>query len=523
MATDKSRLRAVEDSEELEVMVGSTVVVSTPEFPDPFSTPQSTKGLNATMRKRMSRANLEKANVTKTGGSSTRLEQKDVSGYNLYEVASPPFNLDYLSQLMNASEAHSAAVKAKVSNVVGLGYDFINSHKTKMLLDNTDSEEKAAKRRKNLQNMKNQLFDMVDGLNPDDEFIETLIKVYTDYEATGNGFFEIGRGAFGEIAYLGHIPAATMRVRIARDGFVQIASNKAVFFRNFAGDATDPIGNDESPNEIIHLKKYNPTNSYYGVPDVIPALAAIAGNKFASQYNLDYFENKAVPRYVIIIKGGRLAAGQDKKIVDFFEANLKGIGGNHRTLFIPLPADDGDKKSSFEMKPVEAGAQDSSWNEYDKSNLNKILMADRVPITKVSMAEGQALAAARDADKTFKEQVCRPEQRIIEKKLGKVFRQMTDVFNFKLNELTLTDEDTQSQIDERYLRMQVILPNEVRARWGWSGIKGGDKVVDLKPQQAADAKATATQSRTRDAQRSATAPDKQGEARAPKGEGRQVK
>ena len=138
------------------------------------------------------------------------------------------------------------------------------------------------------------------------------------------------------------------------------------------------------------------------------------------------------------------------------------------------------------------------------------------------MAEGAALSAAIDADKTFKEQVCRPEQRILEKKLGKVFSEVTDMFTFKLNELTLTDEDTQSQIDERYLRMQVILPNEVRARWGWSGIKGGDKPVELKPQQAADQKATADKSRTRDAERSAKAPDKQGESRNAKGEGRKV-
>jgi len=59
------------------------------------------------------------------------------------------------------------------------------------------------------------------------------------------------------------------------------------------------------------------------------------------------------------------------------------------------------------------------------------------------------------------------------------------MFLFKLNELTLTDEDTQSKIDERYLRMQVLVPNEVRARAGMSGLKGGDKVVDLKPNSAA--------------------------------------
>jgi capsid portal protein len=46
------------------------------------------------------------------------------------------------------------------------------------------------------------------------------IKVYTDLQATGNGFLEIGRTVTGEIGYVGHIPATTVRVRRLRDGFV---------------------------------------------------------------------------------------------------------------------------------------------------------------------------------------------------------------------------------------------------------------------------------------------------------------
>jgi hypothetical protein len=138
----------------------------------------------------------------------------------------------------------------------------------------------------------------------------------------------------------------------------------------------------------------------------------------------------------------------------------------------------------------------------------------------VGLAEGASLAVARDADKTFKEQVCRPEQTIFENKLNKLMREVTDVFLIHLNELSLTDEDTQSKIDERAIRNQWTVPNEIRARQGKPGLPGGDKIVELKPQQAADAKATANQSRGRDAERSANSSDTSGEARKPKGEGR---
>jgi capsid portal protein len=79
------------------------------------------------------------------------------------------------------------------------------------------------------------------------------------------------------------------------------------------------------------------------------------------------------------------------------------------------------------MKPVEAGMQDSSFMNYRRGNLDEILMAHRVPITKVGTSEGVNLANAVDMDKTFKEQVCRPEQDILEKKLNKIIKEMTDV------------------------------------------------------------------------------------------------
>jgi capsid portal protein len=173
------------------------------------------------------------------------------------------------------------------------------------------------------------------------------------------------------------------------------------------------------------------------------------------------------------------------------------------------------------MEPIEAGTQESSFNIYRQSNRDEILMAHRVPINKVGTATGISLANARDADKTFKEQVCKPAQENLEKKLNKIVSEMTDALEIKFNELSLTDEDTQSKIDERYLRFQVITPNEIRIRKGMVPREGGDEVVDLAA-QAAEIKAEAMNSRTRDQERSANSPDNSGEGRNSKGDGRQV-
>jgi PBSX family phage portal protein len=462
---------------------------------------------------------------TGINGAQTQqnLLQQAITGYAMFDLVQPIYNLEYLSQIYEVSTYNYAAINAKVSNIVGLGYEFMETRKTNDAIDAITDDKQLERARRKLGKLKQDLDEWLDQTNEEETFTETLIKVYTDLEATGNGYIEIGRTVTGDIGYIGHIPSKTMRVRRLRDGFMQLLYGKAVFFRNFGDlETLNPIlGAEDRPNEIIHLKKYTPMNNYYGVPDIIAAQQALAGNEFAGRYNLDYFENKAVPRYIITVKGAKLSPESERKLLEFFQVGLK--GKNHRSLYIPLPADTPDSKVEFKMDPIEAGEQESSFNIYRKTNRDEILLAHRVPINKLGTPEGVNLAVARDADKTFKEQVCRPAQMKLEKKLNAIIEEKTDALIIKFNELSLTDEITQSQIDEIYLRMQVITPNEVRIRKGMIPIDGGDEVVDLKPQQVADQQAKSTGNKTRDQQRAANAPDKNGEGRNAKGDGPKVK
>ncbi len=478
-------------------------------------------GLGPSFRRKVSR-DLQKSFTGKDSTSSQQLQyQQAVSGYLQFDVVHPEYNLDYLSTIYEVSPYNYAAINAKVANIVGLGFDFIESRKTTDAFEDITDEKQLARARKKLSRIKQDLHDWLEDCNEDETFKETLVKFYTDLESTGNGYLEVGRTTTGKIGYIGHIPSKTMRVRRFRDGFVQLLYGKVVFFRNFGDQKTEnPIaGITDRPNEIIHLKKYTPKNNYYGIPDIIAAQNAMAGNEFAGKYNLDYFENKAVPRYIITVKGAKLSAESERKLLEFFQVGLK--GKNHRSLYIPLPPDSSDSKTEFKMEPIEAGAQEGSFEKYRNSNRDEILMAHRVPVNKIGTPAGINLAAARDADKTFKEQVCRPAQENLEKKLNKIIEEMTDSLILRFNELSLTDANTQSQIDERYLRFQVLTPNEIRIRMGMVPREGGDVPVDLAA-QAAEIKAQANQSRERDQERSSKSPDKSGEGRNAKGDGRQV-
>jgi len=497
-----------------EVYVSKLNFISKSEEDDPFNIGlddvRALKGLNRNFIRAADRT-VQKKVKTK------RIEKEQVLGYSYLECVTPTYNMDYLAKLYDISSAHRSSVNAKTDNIVGLGWDWIETYQTKSLKGKMKSSRKLEILEQKLSDSKNLLNKWLDNVNDECSFEEVLQKIWKDYESTGNAYVEVGRDLTGSIEYIGHIPATTIRVRVNRDGYIQLVGERVCYFRNFGDTNPNPVTNDAQPNEIIHFKKYTPTGNYYGVPDIISAKAALAGNEFASRYNLDYFENKAIPRFVIMAKGGRLSQSSIAQLVEFFETGLR--GKHHRSIYIPLP----DKDTEIEFQAIEASTQDSSFNEYRKSNNDEIFMAHRTPKSRVGLLDSTGLAAARDADKVFKESVCRPEQRIIEKKINKIFHEKTDMFEFKLSELSLTDEDAQSQIDERRVRMGIDVADEIRARDGKPPRpdgKGGEP-WQANSQQAAEQRAQASANRTRDADRSANSPDKSGEGRATQGEGRQ--
>lgn len=429
------------------------------------------------MKRRANR--LQKKYEGEDGTASKYIDPLVVNGYSLWDIINPPYDLDTLAHLYDQSSIHYAAINARVMNTVGLGYEFTETLKARRKIEKAQGDDAKVERvRKSLQDLKEDLDETFENLNIEETLIETLVRVWQDVLTIGNGYLEIGRNNSGKIGYIGHIPGTMVRVRRKRDGFVQISrSNKlqAVYFRNFQDTETkDPINDDPNPNEIIHFKTYSPNNTYYGIPSAVSAAAAIIGDKFAKEYNIDYFENKAIPRYAIILKGAKISQKSKAELVNYFRTEVK--GRNHGTLIIPIPASIGSD-ADIKFEKLEAGVQDASFDKYRKSNRDEILVANRVPAPKVGVYDNANLAVSRDADKTFKMQVIGPDQAVIEKKLNRIVSEFTDLLHIELKKIDLMDEEMESRINDRYLRTEVISPNEVRSRIGLPERKEGDEML----------------------------------------------
>ena len=176
------------------------------EHVDPFAVGlddlKKVRGLGANFKRKINR-DFAKSFTGKDGaGTQQNLLQQAVTGYAMFDLVQPVYNQEYLSQIYEVSTYNYAAINAKVANIVGLGYSFMETRKTNDAIDAITDDKQLERARRKLNKLKQDLQDWLDSTNDEDTFTETLIKVYTDLEATGNGYIEIGRTTGGDIGYI---------------------------------------------------------------------------------------------------------------------------------------------------------------------------------------------------------------------------------------------------------------------------------------------------------------------------------
>jgi hypothetical protein len=114
------------------------------EYEDPFMKSwddlQKLDGLSANFKRRANR--LAKSFTGLDDAKSKKLDPLDLTGYSLFQIVQPPYNVMYLAQLFDISPFHHAAVNAKVANVVGLGYRFEETQKTLDKIEDVMGDEK---------------------------------------------------------------------------------------------------------------------------------------------------------------------------------------------------------------------------------------------------------------------------------------------------------------------------------------------------------------------------------------------
>ena len=130
-------------------------VLSKMENNDPF-TQVKTSQLSPKMKRKFYNLQKRLTGMGETGAKYVDPEMLD--GYSLYDVVTPPYDLDTLAGLYDQSAIHNSAINARAMNTVGLGYEFVETTKARRRIEKTQGDvEKLSRVRKGLQDEKERL------------------------------------------------------------------------------------------------------------------------------------------------------------------------------------------------------------------------------------------------------------------------------------------------------------------------------------------------------------------------------
>ena len=383
------------------------------------------------------------------------------------QVLQPPHNLAALMGWLDLDVTHSSCIHTKVQDAFGIGWVL------KDIEDETPVESDKA--------ILSKFFKKV---NEHEDITSVCKKVGLDWEACGNGYFEVARGATEDdkIKALYHINATQVRLTKDKQRWIQQIGERKVYFKPFGEKRilNSRTGNynltitkpEELANEIIQVKQYTYKSTYYGLPDWLPVLFQLYGEMKEREYNLDFFVNHGIPAYAVIIEGGELDPTMESTIKKYFETEVK--ANPHQTMIFSIP--DG-AKLKFEQLSVKE--KDASFTVYRQENRDDILTAHHVPPYRASIVQKGALGGgvAEEVDRIYLDSVINPRQ----KEFAWVINELIIKEGFEINstefdfeDIDIRDKKTQAEIDVKYFSMGARTSNEILIAQGKEPYEGGD-------------------------------------------------
>ena len=318
--------------------------------------------------------------------------------------------------------------------------------------------------------------------NEDGDFCEdVLYKFATDYEALGNAYLEVDRSKDGKLAGLYHLPGYTIHKSAKHPGYWQIRSEKRKYFKLFGDDEDNFTNNQQAVNEIIHLKSYFLRSDFYGMPDFLPSLSAAVLDALAANFNMDFFENSAIPAMALIIEGGKLGEKAQETVKRFFEGQIKGSKNFHRTLYMPVDRE--GVKARFEKLMTEV--KEASFMNLRNANRDEIVAAHGVPPRLVGIVSSGQLGGSSEAFaqmKMFKELIIEPRQRRIERLLTRLFKLTLgiDKWRFRFNRLEIEEPNKRADyLNKLTGGIPLLTEDEGRAELGREPVKRDENDPDL--------------------------------------------
>lgn len=389
-------------------------------------------------------------------------------------LLSPPYTLELLANQLETNTLHYRCVKQKASDVAGRGFEL--RPKNDQAESSTEGETRWGEFLEAVQ---------LGDDRGDESFKERIVAAHEDYESIGWGVLEVSRRGDGVPDGLWHVPAHTIRAHSDGRRYAQKRGGKTVWFKRFGvagtvdrergGFSATASKGDWVANELIVIRNPTPRSSHYGLPDHIPALAALAGWRAQAEFNVRFFDRNAMPSYAVVIEGAELSQELEDMIREHFEAIR---GKPHSTLVLPVPgipgAEGGEAtgpKVRFERLSVDI--KDASFRLYKQDNALEICIAHGVPPYRVGWPIMGSLggATAEEMTQIYNDAIIQPRQETWEDRLTLTLLGSKGLDIARDWELKAAELDTRNELRDlaksaSLYELDALTPNQIATFFG---------------------------------------------------------
>jgi len=398
---------------------------------------------------------LPKKERIEKSSKQVKEEEKFAESEGLINRPYPP---ESFQELKENSEAFYSCVNQIATDVAGLGY--------KLIL--REGEKENPKEKEKIEILLS---------HPNDEMglRQVFDLLLQDWGTIGYGAIEIVREVSGKVIELYPVRGSTIWVHKSREKYCQkVGWDNKVWFKRFGleKDFSAKTGKEgqysfeERANELIFFATHFGRNNFYGVPNVLPAIASVMSLREIRNYNLSFFRNYAVPAYVIVLESGKEGEGWDddaqKIITKFMDDEIKGSDNANKTLVLKTP--EGGKVT---FHPLSTAEKEASFRGYLQLLEDDVLMAYSMPAYRIGKNIVGKLGGSniKEATIVYVHSVIEPLQNTLEDIINiQIIEQGLDChsYRFKFNDIDIRDRDADAKRYNSLIERGAMTPNEVR-------------------------------------------------------------
>lgn len=253
--------------------------------------------------------------------------------------------------------------------------------------------------------------------------------------------------------------------------------------RVLPGDGTQLVGGYEytvngetvkfTPEQILHLKTFNPLNDWYGMSPIEAAARSIDQNNESRAWNVALLQNMARPPGALVTEQ-TLTEMQFERLKEDIERYYTGARNAGRPLLL---------EGGLDWKEMGLNAQEIAWLEGLKLSAREIAIAFGVPPELIGDSENKTYSNWQESRKAFYEETILPLMDWMKAELNNwlvpKFGDSSVFIDYDKDEIEALSEDRQTMWQRAIegVKAGIITPNEAREMLGYETVEGADLLL----------------------------------------------